>query len=515
MKKKSSSKFGFINTRNLGALLLCAAGGMLAVFSFASTPSSGTLTDVSAPLTYTAGPFNAANPTPIIQVDSGPECGGLGAPGGNQAQPCDDYALTATIPSAYLTAHPNASIKVTMSWMDTGSGNSDYDLYIYKNPRGDCSPSDCTVTDGSQMADYQSASGNNPEVANISPLPTDGLPHKYTIVIVPYTPTREVINVRIELAPGGAGGGGSFGGPDTTTPGVPRYQTFVAPTGSSAESSQGEFNIGFNPHTGHIFVMNIGPFWRLTPGEIQTPAKPEWCEATWQDFGAPPYTGSLCGGLHGHLHVAPDGTVWLPVNQCGGLQGGSFSTDAGTTWTEFTVPNAASQTQGADPSIAIDADSKIYYSYVRNQAGGQEGHARVAVGTLGNCTVAPVTGLRSNCSITWGADIDIGTTHGIVNAAEIEAVGGSSGRAAVGFLGTNVPGDYQSLSFAGKWYAFIATTYDSGATWTTVNATPNDPVQSMTGVWQQGGGAQDRNLLDFNEITVDDKGHVLYGYSDG
>jgi hypothetical protein len=52
-------------------------------------------------------------------------------------------------------------------------------------------------------------------------------------------------------------------------------------------------------------------------------------------------------------------------------------------------------------------------------------------------------------------------------------------------------------------------------TWTTVNATPNDPVQSMTGVWQQGGSHQDRNLLDFNEITIDDKGRVLYGYSDG
>ena len=53
------------------------------------------------------------------------------------------------------------------------------------------------------------------------------------------------------------------------------------------------------------------------------------------------------------------------------------------------------------------------------------------------------------------------------------------------------------------------------ATWTTVNATPNDPVQSMTGIWQQGGGATDRNLLDFNEMTIDDKGRVLYGYSDG
>src|SRR5207245_3390791 len=103
----------------------------------------------------------------------------------------------------------------------------------------------------------------------------------------------------------------------------------------------------------------------------------------------------------------------------------------------------------------------------------------------------------------------------IKNGAEIEAVGGSSGRAAVGFLGTNVAGDYQASSFPGKWYAFIATTYNGGVTWATVNATPNDPVQSMTGVWQQGGSHDDRNLLDFNEITVDDKGHVLYGYSDG
>ena len=76
-------------------------------------------------------------------------------------------------------------------------------------------------------------------------------------------------------------------------------------------------------------------------------------------------------------------------------------------------------------------------------------------------------------------------------------------------------GDYQAIGFPGKWYAFIATTYDGGQTWTTVNSTPNDPVQSMTGVWQQGGSHTDRNLLDFNEITMDDKGRVLYGYSDG
>ncbi len=605
MRKNPASQSGLFNPRVLIAFSLCSVGALLAVFSFAATPSSGTLTDTSGPLTYSAGPFFVANPTPILFVDQGPECFG-------SAQPCDNFALTVTLPAGYAAAHPNAAVKVTLAWTDAGSGLSDYDLYIYKGTVGN--------TDGSEAADYQSASSANPEIATISPL-VDGT-NQYSVKVVPYTPTGESVHVTIELLSGsGSGGGGTpgFGGPDPTTPGVPRYQNFYAPDGTSAQSSDGEFNIGFNPHSGRIMTMNIGPIWRLTPPERLNPAKPECCEALWEDksnittntgldpilwtdqktgrtfssnstvganavygytdndgdswvpfgiaapnggadhetIGSGPYPASLsalrtpvnqgeavyycsqdivgpascyrsdtlgasygpgvlaytgittqCGGLHGHLHVAPDGTVWLPVNQCGGKQGGALSTDGGTTWQEFIVTGSISQTQGADPSIAIDSDSTVYYAYVNNEpvtAGNPpEGHARVKVGHR-----------NPDNSVTWTNDFDIGASHGIKNAAEIEAVGGSSGRAAVGFLGTDVAGDYQAISFPGKWYAFIATTYDGGATWTTVNATPNDPVQSMTGIWQQGGSHQDRNLLDFNEITVDDKGHVLYGYSDG
>ena len=65
-----------------------------------------TLTDTSGPLTYSAGPFLAANPTPILEVDSGPECA-------NPVQPCDDYALTVTLPAGYKALHPNALIILT------------------------------------------------------------------------------------------------------------------------------------------------------------------------------------------------------------------------------------------------------------------------------------------------------------------------------------------------------------------------------------------------------------------
>src|SRR5437899_6815551 len=218
MKKTPVAESGFFNPRVLIAFGLCSVGALLAIFSVAATPSSGTLTDTSGPLSYTAGPFFVANPTPILFVDQGPECFG-------SEQPCDDYALTVTLPAGYHTTYPNASVKVTMSWSDNGSGASDYDLYVYKNPRADCMPNTCTSTDGSQAADYQSASSANPEVATISPL-ADGT-HKYTLVVVPYTPSGETVNVRIELLAGsGGGGGGPFGGPDPTTPGAPRYQTF-------------------------------------------------------------------------------------------------------------------------------------------------------------------------------------------------------------------------------------------------------------------------------------------------
>src|SRR5207253_4662398 len=279
MKKNLGFESGVFNPRVFAAFLLCSAAAMLAMFSFAATPSSGTLTDTSGPLTYTAGPFFVANPTPILFVDQGPECFG-------SVQPCDNYALTVTLPSGYAAAHPNAAVKVTLSWTDNGSGASDYDLYIYKNPRSDCSPTDCTSTDGSQAANYQSASSSNPEIATISPL-ADGT-QKYTLVVVPYTPTGESIHVTIELLPGsGSGGTTGFGGPDPTTPGVPRYQNFYAPAGTSAESSDGEFKIGFNPHTGRIMTMNIGPIWRLPPGEVQMPSKPECCEALWEDKSSP------------------------------------------------------------------------------------------------------------------------------------------------------------------------------------------------------------------------------------
>jgi hypothetical protein len=56
--------------------------------------------------------------------------------------------------------------------------------------------------------------------------------------------------------------------------------------------------------------------------------------------GIPMYNLTQCGGLHGHIKVAPDGTVYVPNKGCGGAQGVVFSTDNGLTWAIRTVPGS-------------------------------------------------------------------------------------------------------------------------------------------------------------------------------
>jgi hypothetical protein len=61
---------------------------------------------------------------------------------------------------------------------------------------------------------------------------------------------------------------------------------------------------------------------------------------------------------------------------------------------------------------------------------------------------------------------------------------------------------------------YVATTYDRGAHWTTVDTTPTDPVQRGC-VWNSGGSNPCRNLLDFNGMTIDRTGRVMVGFADG
>lgn len=209
--------------------------------------------------------------------------------------------------------------------------------------------------------------------------------------------------------------------------------------------------------------------------------------------GIPMYNLSQCSGLHGHIKVGPDGTVYVPNPSCGGAPAVVVSTDNGLTWAIRPITNATTNSQ--DPAVGIGAGNTLYVGYM-------------------NASGVPHAATSTDKGVTW---IDRDVSQGLIkNAIFAVAAAGDDDRAAFGFLGTPTGGNYQdTANFAGVWGFYIATTLDKGQSWSLVNSTGNDPVQ--IGSICTGGttcGA-DRNLLDFNDMAVDKEGRVLAGYADG
>ncbi|MHB8507173.1 MAG: hypothetical protein ACYDGR_00800 [Candidatus Dormibacteria bacterium] len=246
--------------------------------------------------------------------------------------------------------------------------------------------------------------------------------------------------------------------------------------------------------------------------------------------GGDPY-GGACSALHGHLRVAPDGYAYLPVKGCGGTPttgnltnseffGGtpavSVSADNGVTWTVRQVnwPNDAHNPEQSDPSVAADRASTVYFGF---QDGTNPTETTYAQTTRAKISVSEDHGK------TWTRPYDLSTPLGLNNIEFPEVIAGSAGRAAMSFIGTSGVGDDQHNGFVGEWHLYIATTIDNGKSWSTVDTTPRNPVQrgciSLQGTSNKTitdtNICSQRNLLDFNDITVDKQGRVLAAYSVG
>src|SRR4051812_32850660 len=211
--------------------------------------------------------------------------------------------------------------------------------------------------------------------------------------------------------------------------------------------------------------------------------------------GVPIYNLTQCGGLHGHIRVAPDGTAYVPNNSCGGKQGVAVSSDNGLTWAVRTLPRSRAYHNGGDPSLSVGANGTVYFGYVD-----ADGHPKIA--------------RSADRGASWTKEYDAGQSYGLQNGEFSEVIAGDDDRAAFAFLGATTPGDNQSSDFNGVWHMYVSTTFNGGKTWVTTDITPADPVQRGC-IWNGGGDNQCRNLLDFNDITVDSIGRVLIGYADG
>lgn len=221
--------------------------------------------------------------------------------------------------------------------------------------------------------------------------------------------------------------------------------------------------------------------------------------------GIPIYTIADCGGLHGHVRVGPDGTVYVPNKSCDGKQGVAVSRDAGLTWSLHLVPGSTANPYIIDPSMAAGRDNTAYLGFV-----GAKGQPAVSV--------------TRDHGQTFSEPVFVGEPLGVENATFPEVIAGDGDRAAFAFLGTTTPGNAQSPAFGvsggeytgAEYHLYVATTTDRGAHWTTVDATGADPVQRGR-VCNSGTTctSSDRNLADFMDIQVDKEGRVLVGWPDG
>lgn len=222
----------------------------------------------------------------------------------------------------------------------------------------------------------------------------------------------------------------------------------------------------------------------------------------------PMYTIADCAGLHGHIKVSPvDGSAYVPLGNCGALltasegeQGIAITRDGGFTWALSRVPGSKASTW--DPAVAASTGGVVYFGY------GDDGDR------------VPRVAVSRDRGATWTVGPDVGAAHGITRIAFPAMVAGDDDRAAFAFLGTRYDGEALGSGgdFDGFWSLYVSTTYDGGATWVTVNATGDDPVQRGN-ICDAGfscpANPDTRNLLDFMDVQVDPRGRILVAYADG
>ena len=233
------------------ALPLVAVAGLVGALgvaapALAATPDSGTVSDTSTSVQWTAGPFAAPNVTGTTgAVTCGP---GL----------CDDFALHVSTPSTYGDTH---QLTIKVGWANAAA---DFDIYLLDQQ-------------GAVVA--SSASSADPETI-VTP-PTSG---DYTVRVVPYAPLGESVTGTATLTEVPANPA-----PSTATP--PTYSQYGAPESFGRAHDAGEPSIGSSHTTGSTFYQALYDTYKATWDDSVSPSK-----VTWANVSATPANGCLTGG---------------------------------------------------------------------------------------------------------------------------------------------------------------------------------------------------------------------------
>ena len=316
MKTRNSKENGSFNPRVFAAFLLGSAAMWMAMLSFASTPSSGTLTDTSGPLEYTAGPFFQPNPF-------GNSIAGECDPDPNDPLvPCDVYRLTVTLPADYATTHPNQSVFVRVEWPTQAA---DFDLYLWDAVNWP----ESSFPTGTPIAQSKQTATNFEQVE----IPAVGGTHELVVQVSTTLPAGQSFTGKIFLA------AASPASVPVVPPGnasgiAPRFREYIPTDASGAPSAglgvfAGEPTVFANPKSGSLFYQGLLEVLRVKFNDSTSPAN-----ALWEPKDNPtnisnkvtldpiltgdPVTGrvwamQLTGGQSTTDYSDDDGETWAPV----------------------------------------------------------------------------------------------------------------------------------------------------------------------------------------------------------
>ncbi|HLJ45129.1 MAG TPA: hypothetical protein VKU01_03935 [Bryobacteraceae bacterium] len=180
----------------------------------AANPSSGTLTDSTPTLNYTAGPFLVPNVTD--NVSGTPVCDST-----IPVEQCDTFTLNVNVASSDAS---KKQIKVTLSFPIAAG---EFDLFVY-NSAGQVIASD--------------TAGGEPSVA-VFPAVSGA----YTIVVDPWNPLGQSFSGTIALEP-------IPPQPPPATGIPPRFQVYPAPPSAGGAASSGEpsISVDWNPNVASL-----------------------------------------------------------------------------------------------------------------------------------------------------------------------------------------------------------------------------------------------------------------------
>ncbi len=211
------------------------------------------------------------------------------------------------------------------------------------------------------------------------------------------------------------------------------------------------------------------------------------------------------GGLHGAITTAPDGTVYVPPRT--GTPTVLFSKDNGFSWESRTM---GSDVGTPDPrknsEVGTDSASNAYHIWI----GADHGVYMARSTDSGN---------------TWDeTSLRISPVE-ITSATFPHIDAGDPGRVAVAYLGaTDYVGNPQLADEAhgsevnATYHMYVSYSLDALApspTWTTIQIS-QDPVQIGSICLNSGACSNgNRNLLDFNDLTIDQDGRIYIAYADG